>query len=296
MSIIHVPAAPLFGPAGRGESFKTRGFKAMADVPDYLAEFGLTAFEYQSGHGVKVNADTMKTLAKKGAACGLAYSIHAPYYISMASVQEDKRHNSLRYLRQSAEALRMLGGSRIIFHCGGVGGQPRGEAMARTRDTLAAARQMLDDEGYADLFLCPETMGKYAQLGNLEEILTLCRADRRHVPCLDFGHLNSLMQGGLKTRADFSALIETVGTALDDERAKGFHVHFSKIEYTGAGEKKHLTFEDSHWGPPFEPFLEAVAHHALCPVVICESSGTQTEDAAAMMKYYKKYARKIVSN
>lgn len=284
---------PRFGPAGRGDSFAEMGFKAMAQVPDYLARFGVTAFEYQCGHGVKVNPATMATLAQEGAKIGVDYSIHAPYYISMASPEEEKRQNSLRYLLQSAEALRMLGGRRIIFHCGGVGKLPRAEALALTADTLAKARQALDDAGYADLHLCPETMGKKAQLGDLTETLALCRADKRHIPCLDLGHLNSLWQGAIRQKSDYAAIFEQVGETLADERGMGFHVHFSKIEYTAAGEKRHLTFEDDRWGPPFEPFLEAVADMGLAPVVICESRGTQTEDAQTMMRYYETYKNKL---
>lgn len=286
-------SVPRFGPAGRGDSFKELGFKAMTQVPDYLSGFGLTAFEYQCGHGVKVNPDTMRILAEKGAAIGVSYSIHAPYYISMASPEEEKRQNSLRYLLQSAEALRMLDGKRIIFHCGGVGKLPRAEALAMTADTLAEARKALDDAGYADMYLCPETMGKAAQIGDLTEMLALCQADKRHIPCLDLGHLNSLWQGSIRQKGDYAAIFQQVGDALGDERGKTFHVHFSKIEYTAAGEKRHLTFEDDYWGPPFEPFMEAVAEMGLAPTVICESRGTQTEDAQTMMRYYETYKHSL---
>ena len=62
--------------------------------------------------------------------------------------------------------------------------------------------------------------------------------------------------------------------------------HFSKIEWTDKGEKKHLTFEDTAYGPAYEPLVEAIIKGGLSPTVICESSGTQSEDAYLMKKYF----------
>ena len=149
--------------------------------------------------------------------------------------------------------------------------------------------QLLDDEGYADVYLCPETMGKHGQLGDLAEVLALCRADERHIPCIDFGHLNARSGGGMQTRADFEGVALAIGEALGGERYRRFHVHFSKIAYGDKGEKHHLTFQDREYGPPYEPFVEMCADRGLCPVVICESRGTQTEDAAAMRNHYIMY-------
>ena len=73
---------------------------------------------------------------------------------------------------------------------------------------------------------------------------------------------------------------------LGEERYKNFHSHFSKIEYTTGGEKRHLTFEDTVFGPDFEPLMEIVAKNDLSPIFICESAGTQAEDAKQMKDYY----------
>lgn len=283
---------PLFGPAGRAVSFKELGYKDTVQMPEYLRRFGLTAFEYQAGHGVRLNAATGEALRLAGLALDIAFSIHAPYYISMGSADPAKRQNSLQYLLQSAKAVQALGGNRVVFHCGGAAGRPREEAMAMVRQSLADARALLDDEGLKEIHLCPETMGKTAQLGSLEEVLALCVEDVRHIPCLDFGHLNAVQQGALRTEADFADVLDKVEDALADDRAKCFHVHFSKIEFGAGGERRHLTFADSRYGPPYQPFLELCAKRGLAPVIICESSGTQTEDAVTMMEYYKKAKRK----
>jgi len=129
-------------------------------------------------------------------------------------------------------------------------------------------------------------MGKINQLGTLEEVLTFCRAEERFIPCVDFGHLNSRTFGATNSREAFKAVADAIGDALGEERRRSFHIHFSKIEYTGGGEKKHLTFEDTQFGPDPAPLMELLAQEGLCPIVICESAGTQTADAAAMSAIY----------
>jgi len=141
----------------------------------------------------------------------------------------------------------------------------------------------LDDEGLSNVHICPEVMGKINQLGTLEEVMTLCGVDERLIPCVDFGHLNARTFGSLKNAEDFGRALDIIENSLGSERAKRFHIHFSKIQYTeNGGEKCHLTFEDQIYGPDFEPLAEEMAKRGMTPVVICESAGTQAEDAAAM--------------
>ncbi len=277
---------PRFGTAGLSASYAAAGNKNSLNAAAYTASFGLDAFEYQAGRGVRLAAATAAVLTQTGAAYGIQYSIHAPYYISMASMEEDKRLASLRYLRESAAAVRMLGGQRVVFHPGSCGKQSREDAMAKALDTLARAQKMLDDEGYDEIILCPETMGKLGQLGSLEEVLALCGVDARITPCVDFGHLNARTQGAIRTQRDYAEILDAMEAALGDERAHRFHVHFSKIEYTAGGEKRHLTLEDETFGPPYEPLLQLCAQRGLSPVIICESDGVQAEDARTMREYY----------
>ncbi len=278
---------PLFGPAGRADSFDALGYKTMSQVPEYLARFELTAYEYQCGRGVKTNAAQLEAMRQKGPEYGITYSLHAPYFISMSSLEEEKRVGSVRYILESAAALRALGGKRIIFHSGSCGKQSREQALAKATDTMRLFVQAMDENGYGDMTLCPEVMGKINQLGTLEEVLALCRVDRRIIPCVDFGHLNARTHGSLATKQDYAAVLDAMADALQDDRASHFHAHFSKIEYTVGGEKQHLTFADTLYGPAYEPLLELLYTRGLAPTIICESAGTQTEDAAAMSGYYK---------
>ena len=203
----------------------------------------------------------------------------------MSSIEEEKRLNSVNYILDSAKALDAMGGRRVIFHSGSCAKLTRSEALAKAVDTMNLMMQAIDDNGLSHMTLCPETMGKVNQLGSLEEVLRLCSVDKRILPCIDFGHLNARDGGWIKTKDDYLRIIDTMAETLKDERYKIFHSHFSKIEYTTGGEKRHLTFRDTVWGPEYEPLMDVVYENNLTPVFICESAGTQTEDALAMKKY-----------
>ena len=151
---------------------------------------------------------------------------------------------------------------------------------------MEKALEALDRAGLGDIHICPETMGKVNQLGTLEEVMKLCSLDERLIPCIDFGHLNARDLGRFKTFDDYKAVFDTIENTLGYDRLKSFHSHFSKIEYTTGGEKRHLTFEDAVYGPDFEPVMELTAKKNLNPVFICESDGTQAEDARLMKNYY----------
>ncbi len=276
-----------FGTAGQSESFAAMGYKSSLEVPEYTARMGLDAFEYQCGRGVRLGQEKASQMAVLAAERDILFSVHAPYYISMSSLEEEKRLKSIDYLLQSCAACRALGGRRVIFHSGSCGKQSREAALEKALDTLRRALAALDEAGYQDMTLCPETMGKIGQLGTLEEVLALCKVDERVTPCIDFGHLNARTLGGIASKEDYAAILDRVEEALGDERAKRFHVHFSRIEYSAGGEKRHWTFAEKQFGPEPEPLMELFARRGLAPVVICESAGTQAEDAQQMQRMYR---------
>ena len=85
---------------------------------------------------------------------------------------------------------------------------------------------------------------------------------------------------------DYEKIIKLAIDKLGYERMKNVHIHFSKIEYTLKGEVKHLTFEDTVYGPEFLPLAKVIKKHKLEPMIICESKGTQTRDAILMKEMY----------
>ncbi len=277
-----------FGPAGTADSFAAMGYKKTTQIPDYLERLGLNAFEYQCGRGVRVNPNTAASLKKSCGEKGIRLSLHAPYYISLSSTEEEKRLGSIRYILDSAAAARLLGADRVVVHTGSCAKISREAALELAKDTMRKALAALDEAGLSDITLCPETMGKLNQLGTLEEVLELCTIDSRLLPCIDWGHLNARTLGKMTTPEEFSAAFRLFDNKLGRDRLRVFHSHFSRIEYTEkGGEKRHLTFEDRQYGPWFEPLAEEILKYGCSPVIICESAGTQSEDAAAMRDSYR---------
>ena len=272
----------MFGPAGQCEAATAAKIKSTEALLDYLAERGCDAFEYQCGRGVTVREEKARAIGEKAAKLGITLSLHAPYYISLASAEPEKRENSIGYILQSARAATWMGAQRIVVHPGGIGKFEREEAWSIASDTLSRAIEAVRAEGLSTI-ICPEVMGKINQLGNLDEVLRFCKLDDSLLPCVDFGHLNSRMHGEM----DYRTALDEIFAAIGEERARLMHIHFSKIEYSRGGEVRHLTFEDSIYGPDFEPLVDEFVSRSMTPTVICESAGTQTDDSLAMKKYYR---------
>ncbi|MBP5604126.1 MAG: TIM barrel protein [Ruminiclostridium sp.] len=274
-----------FAPGGNSVSFGNRKFPE--ELPDYLSSFGLNGYEVECGRGVRINDKTYELLPKLAADSGIYLTLHTPYYISLSSEKEETRLKSVDYILESAAAAHRLGIRKIVVHSGSCAKMTREAALALASDTLVRAQKALDEAGLTEINICPETMGKINQLGTLSEVIELCGTDERFIPCVDFGHLNARSLGGIKTGGDYAAILDEIENKLGHDRLKHFHVHFSKIMYTAGGEKMHLTFEDTEYGPQYEPLMEQFAKRGLEPSVVCESDGTQAEDASEMKRYYE---------
>ena len=276
----------VFGPGGNSEAFYAAGYKSSLQAPEFVASLGLGAYEFEAGRGLRgVTETTLTALGEKARQYGVELSLHAPYFISLSGVDPDTRLKSIAYIVESAEAALLMGADTIVIHTGSTAKMTRAEAMALAADTL---EKTLAAVGDIPVHLGLETMGKINQLGTLDEVLTLCALDARLYPVVDFGHLNARACGGAFPDADsYRRVFDTVAARLGEEKARTMHCHFSKIEYTDAGEKRHLTFADDVYGPDFLPLAEAIAKDGLCPRIISESAGTQSDDALAMHRAYQ---------
>ncbi len=275
---------PTFGPGGNGEWFASEGGRATLQAPGWLAEKGLDAYEYEAGKGVHAGEAVLSQIGQKAIEHGIRMSLHAPYFISLSSVEPEKRENSIGYIEKSLWAAELLGADTIVIHSGSAGKISREEAMRLSCDTLA---RLIERIGDTHIRLGIETMGKRNQLGTLDEVIEQCRVDPHFHPVVDFGHLNARECGGsFPDRDSYRRVFHTIAERLGDEYATHLHCHFSRIEYTAAGEKRHVTFSDTNWGPDFEPLVEAIIRDGLCPRIICESDGTMAEDALAMKNYW----------
>ena len=276
-----------FGPSGTGSIFEEEGFSKTIDVPNWLKGKGLDLYEYSFGRGVRMSEETAKIYGAEFAKYGIEISVHAPYFINLATQEEDKAANNHRYIKESLIALKNLGGQRCVFHPGSPLKMPREQAM----DLLMMRLDNLLSDLYAsnlaeNTMLAIETMGKQAQLGDVDEIIRMVARDKMLYPCIDFGHLNARTVGSLKSYDDYRIVLEKFIAGVGFDKVNNMHVHFSKIEYSAKGEVRHLTFEDTNFGPDFEPLAKALIDLDLHPFIVCESAGTQTIDSLYMKNCY----------
>lgn len=277
-----------FGPSGHDETFMAEGNTVTLQMPAWLRERGLDLFEYSFGRGVRISADTAEAIGNEADKYNIEMSVHAPYFINFASPEQEKADNSITYLTSSLKALKHFHGSRCVFHTGSEGKQPRAEAFARAKDNFIRALAAIEEQRLDDMLVCPETMGKQAQIGTVDEVVELCKLAPNVYPCVDFGHVNSLYQGALKTSDDFQRIVDKLFDGLGEEKTKNMHVHFSKIQYGAKGEIRHLTFADDIYGPEFEPFCDVIIKNNLTPHILSESAGTQSVDAGIMQSIYNR--------
>lgn len=276
---------PLFGPGGNSLSFANDGNKHSYQAPGWLRKIGLDAYEYEAGNGVRGSDEAFLKIGAEAKANGIKLSFHAPYFISLSGTEPSTRLKSVGYIKQSIDAAELMGAYIIVVHAGSAGKISRTEAVELAKDTLW---KTLEETEGTSVRIGIETMGKKNQLGTLEEVIELCKIDKRLYPVVDFGHLNARDQGGVFVNADdYRRVFNLIAEGLSDDKARELHCHFSKIEYTAGGEKRHLTFEDEMYGPEFAPLAQVLAEDKLSPVIICESAGTQSDDALAMKRDYK---------
>ena len=274
----------VFGPAGNADSFP---YKSSVDAPKWIAAQGLDVYEYQCGKGVNVREETAQKLGAAAREAGIALSLHAPYFINLANPDPESLQKTIGYIVSACEAADWMGAKRVVIHSGALMKRTRREAMEIAIPSLKAVIAACDEAGYGHIALCPETMGKINQLGDLDEVLELCTLDERLIPTVDFGHLYARTLGELEGHEACVKMLDRIQEVLGENRARTFHSHFSKIQFTpNGGEKMHLTFQQEDFGPDPAPLMAEVARRNWSPTFICESAGTQAEDALTMKRIY----------
>ncbi len=275
-----------FGPAGNCLDFYEKGYKSSTEAAKWLSENNLNAYEYSFGRGILLGDDKAVEIAEEMRKYGITVSVHAPYFINFANPSDEMVEKSYTYVINSLKKLRLLGGTHLVVHPASCGKLSREDAVELTKRRLLVLKYRLIAEGLDDMWICLETMGKSAQIGTYEEVIDFCTLYHHYVPTFDFGHINALTGGMLKSEADYEKIIKLAIEKLGYEKMRNLHIHFSKIEYSTKGEIKHLTMDDTIFGPEFLPLAKVLKKYNLEPVIISESSGTQTRDAVLMREIY----------
>ena len=269
-----------FGPSGNEKIFYEEGNKSSLQAPKWLKEKGLSAYEISFGRGFVFGDETAKKIGEQAKEHKILISAHAPYYINLANPSEDMIQKSFHYITRGLELLRCFGGQDYVVHLGSCGKLARDEALKLIKINLKRAIEIVKQKELLSggIRICPETMGKPQQIGTVEEIVELCMLDECLVPTFDFGHINALSGGKLRTYDDYKQIFELAIDKLG-ERAKSCHIHFSKIEFGEKGEIRHLNYDDKVYGPDFEPLAKVIRDMKLTPIIICESKDRMATDS-----------------
>ncbi len=276
-----------FGTGGNPNDFYDKKYKASEQMPKYLNEMGLDAYEYECSRGVRISDKKAEEIKNQAIKYNISLSVHSPYYISLSTQEEEKKIKSIKYIIDTMIAAKKMGATKIVVHAGSVMNLDREFAVKSACLLLERAYMEAENVGVSDIIICPETMGKINQLGNTKEIVEMCLVNDSFLPTIDFGHLYSRELGRLNSEYEWEKELSFYIEKLGYERMKHFHAHFSKMEYTlNGGEKRHVTFDDEGYGPDFMPVAKVLKKLKLEPVIICESAGTQSFDALKMKEIY----------
>ena len=251
--------------------FRLMGAK-MPDVPKLLHEEGLDAFEYQAvqwGQKPQMKQADAENLGAEARKNDVRLSMHGSYFVNLSG-KKDVVEASKRRLIACATAADWMGAYVMVFHTGFYGRFEKDFAFKTCLDALKEVSAEMRSLGLR-VKLGPETMGRKFQVGTIDEILTICQEVEGTQLVIDWGHLHALHQGTLKKTEDFRAIAEKVEQKLGTEALKSMHCHFSKIEFTAQGEKRHHTLDEERYGPDFRMLAEVIADFQLHPTMICES-------------------------
>jgi deoxyribonuclease-4 len=260
-----------FGPAGVPPMFRLMG-ATTADVPKLLHEEGLDAFEYQAsrwGPKPQIKQEDAERLGAESIKNDVKLSMHGSYFVNLSGKKEVVEA-SKRRLIACATAADWMGAYVVVFHTGFYGKFEKDFAFKTCLTALKEISAEMKELGLK-VKLGPETMGRKFQVGTLEEILTINQEVEGTQLVIDWGHLHALHQGTLKKVEDFRVIAEKVEQTLGTEDLRSMHCHFSKIEFSSQGEKRHHTLDEERYGPDFRMLAEVIFDFGLHPTMICES-------------------------
>lgn len=275
-----------FGPSGNSQIFYDEGHKSSLEAPKWCKEHGLTAYEYSFGRMFNMSHEKAKLLGEEAQKNDVLVSVHAPYYINLANPSDEVFEKNIGYLLTSLSFLQEFKGMMCVFHPGSCGQETRDVAFSRILSRMDKVVERVYLAGYGNLYICPETMGKSQQIGSVKEVVEMCKFDKCLIPTFDFGHINAVTGGKLKTEDDYRRILDYTYNQLGEFKTKNLHIHFSKIEYTDKGEVKHLTLEDTKYGPEFEPLAKVISEMKLEPSIISESKEVMMQDAIKLKEIY----------
>jgi deoxyribonuclease-4 len=252
------------------------------------AQLGLDALELAWVQSVRVTESTCEAIRQAAVQEGISLSVHAPYFINLnASRQEWPK--SRKRLMDAAHYGNLAGATDIVFHPGSYFGSNQEEVLKTALPRLRACVDDIRKDGNK-VRLRPETMGKSAMLGSLDDVLIMSKEIEGVQPCLDFAHLHARPgDGSMNSYSEWRAVLERVRLILGAGSLLGLHIHVSGIEYGPKGERRHLPFKDADLH--VRDLLKALLDLNCGGRILCESPILEL-DALAILAQWKRLRRR----
>jgi len=279
---------PRFGPAGMPQGFKVLK-SSVSEIPKYLHGEGLDAFEYQAvrwGQKPQMRREEAEKLRRNAVQHDVWLTLHGSYFINLCS-EGEVLEASKRRLLACITAADWMGAHAVVFHPGYYGKKSPKEALETCVKAMKEIIESMRSSNITTVHLAPETSGKQSQLGNLQEILTLCEKVELTEPNIDWSHLHAREKGKLKTIDDFRKVIDEIEKRLGTDVMKNLQCHFSHIEFSDKGERRHHVMDEVEYGPDFYLLASLIVELGLKPVIICETPNLDI-DAQKMRDIFKR--------
>ena len=259
----------LFGPAG----YPSEARGNVKRVFQILAEAGVDALEYAAVHGLKTNEEKAKIIGELARESGITMSMHAAYYIRLASKTPRIRESSIGRLVKALRFAPWMSVKRIVFHPGYLGGLSKEEAHVVIRNALRSVWETAGDQG-GGAVLAPEIAGKLSAYGSVDQIIRLCQEVDGCIPTIDWAHLYARSQGEVNDRENYLKILTQFENELGKLFINNMHFHISGITFTEKGEAAHRPL-GQEWGPDILPLIEIVrecGYKRYNPIFISEST------------------------
>lgn len=231
-----------FGTVGSPQTTPASGTPAAIE---HIRQLGLDHLEIAWVQSVRVSDETCAQIKAASERYKVSLSIHAPYYINLNSQTAELMEKSDERLLTAARKGYLAGAYDIVFHPGSYHSQPPEHVYERAKEKLLEITGILREEGVA-VTLRPETMGKSAMFGNLDEVLRLSQEVPGVAPCIDWAHLHARTgDGSFNSYDEFAAALTSVRAMLGEEGLRHLHFHMSGIAYGTKGEKEHIPLNEA---------------------------------------------------
>lgn len=272
--------------------------KKRENIFKWIHDIGLDAIELQCTYGIRMKEEQAKLYRSLAEEYGITITIHAPYYISLASKNKEVVKRSIEEVKKAFELAKTIGAKRIIFHPGAGYGElgDREAGIKRLIDSLNSIENELDTR---DIKIYPEVGGKVNQLGSLDEIIEICQKVSYARPCIDLAHLHARELGSMTSSSKIIEVLKKIEESLGKDILEETHFHVYPVDYTEKGEKIHKAFgekrennqlslfdEDTEYMPKAEDYISAIKTMGLKPITICEAHNTQDIGAVLMKNLY----------